>query len=116
MKDISVRSNDTLNRGDPTFPLEDKSIFLQVENLKANMEDSGSSYRDELIPDISVGSFQDSHRIDSMINKFLNENKKSLVKLSAEAENLAIKTFCLFKTNKENLVDEENFVNHWTGL
>lgn len=42
--------------------------------------------------------------------------KKQSSKLTAESENKAIEVFGLFKTNNEGLVDEEKFVNNWTGL
>ena len=36
--------------------------------------------------------------------------------LSQECIEKANKVFDLFKANEEGLVNEENFVNHWTGL
>lgn len=36
--------------------------------------------------------------------------------LSQECIEKANKVFDLFRANEEGLVNEENFVNHWTGL
>lgn len=51
-----------------------------------------------------------------MINQFLEKQRNNRVKLTEEAKNLAIETFNLFKSDKENRVSEENFVNHWSGI
>ena len=71
-------------------------------------------------PNIAIGRLSDAEEIDNYIDCFLNEHrsqyKRRDLDLSKECLDRANEVFYSFKRNKEDLVNEEDFVNHWTSL
>jgi len=74
-----------------------------------------SSCRGDNLPQIKIGTFDDSLEIDLFIDAIIC-NKVLQIALSQETREKALEIFGLFEKNETCEVDEEKFVNHWTGL
>ena len=80
---------------------------------------SASNRSSSYFPSIKIGKLSNSDDVRSFLDDFIDQHRgqyRKSVPLSKECKDIANEVYDSFKRNKEDLVNEENFVNHWQGL